>query len=416
MKINRIFFVLVPVALYWYLMPALNVASGSNLKGFLTVLLWFAAFVLVSTFILKYKLLKSFFDPVGFNMIKILIFVNLVNVLRGLIETNVPITTALGNPFTALSLFSPLAVVFSVVNNSFNILIRFLLILSFIGTVLVLISFFIGSGVQSNDVSAGWELLYPAVFLIGFFPLLTRFEKASIFVSIIMLFGYIGLIIGSRATIIRTFLLYVSRFFTATSNRIMAKIFYPVIVILILLFAYDSFISPMFEKQSFLQSSQLFIIEKFGNTSPSNAIIYKSDTRTFLYKEVLEDLILSENLIFGKGSSGTYFSEYFQTTGDDTDTRLTVEVGILALILKGGVISFVLNLLILLYASYIALVRFRGNEILNWIGFFLLIHILLLFVENLISFNLYNLCLWIFIGFCLNKKFLSSFLEKHDLL
>ena len=241
--------------------------------------------------------------------------------------------------------------------------------------------------------------MYPAVFLIGFIPLLNRFEKTVVFSSSIFLFAYIGIIIGSRATLIRIFLLYFSKFFSAISNRFLYKFFFPIIIVIILLFAYNSVVSPLVESQSFLQTSQLFIQEKFGNTSTANFIIYKSDTRTFLYKEVLDDLILSENLIFGKGSSGTYYSEYFQNTGDDTDTRLTVEVGVLSLLLKGGLISLFINLLVFLYASFLAVFKFKENPFMRWIGYFLIVHVLLLFVENLISFNLYNVILWFFVVF-----------------
>ncbi|MDQ3190405.1 MAG: hypothetical protein M3Q58_02315 [Bacteroidota bacterium] len=132
------------------------------------------------------------------------------------------------------------------------------------------------------------------------------------------------------------------------------------------------------------------------------------DTRTFLYKEIASDLTKTSSWIIGKGSNGTYFSDYFNNRHEigETDNRLTVEVGILALLLKGGLIGVFLNISFFITAIYFALFQ-SSNSYVKGLGFMLIIYVIILFLENLIAFNAYNFTLWFFIGVCLNKKIRS---------
>jgi len=129
----------------------------------------------------------------------------------------------------------------------------------------------------------------------------------------------------------------------------------------------------------------------------------KIDTRTFLYVEVFEDLILNNNLIFGKGANGKYYFSYAE--GDD-ENRLTVEVGVLFYLLKGGIIALILNVLLLIMAIYYAFFR-SSNYYIVAIGFVLLVHTILLFIENIPVYSLYNILTWILIGLCASKNFRS---------
>jgi len=122
-----------------------------------------------------------------------------------------------------------------------------------------------------------------------------------------------------------------------------------------------------------------------------------------LYFEVFKDLLENNQLITGKGASGTYYSEYFRTAEGDSDTRLTVEVGLLAILLKGGLIAVFINLLILFIAIYLAFFRSKNFYVIG-VGYMLFIHTIILFIENLSSFSSYNFIIWIFIGVCLSKE------------
>lgn len=126
------------------------------------------------------------------------------------------------------------------------------------------------------------------------------------------------------------------------------------------------------------------------------------DTRTFLYREVFADLKKNNALLMGKGSNGAYYSPYFDENGEDTAYRLSPEVGILAMLLKGGAITVLLNLTILLTAIYLALFRTNNYFVLS-LGFMLIIHTIILFITDYLDYSSYNVALWFFIGVCLTK-------------
>jgi hypothetical protein len=162
-------------------------------------------------------------------------------------------------------------------------------------------------------------------------------------------------------------------------------------------------IVPFFLLQTSLYNKQS-VFEKY--LSKINNTELKTDTRTFLYIELLEDLTMNNELVVGKGSNGTYYSSFFRNINIDTENRLTIEVGILAILLKGGLIASFLNLGILFSTIYLSFFRSNNIYVLG-IGFMLLIHTLLLFVENLVSFSTYNFVIWFFIGVGLSKKIRS---------
>jgi len=108
-------------------------------------------------------------------------------------------------------------------------------------------------------------------------------------------------------------------------------------------------------------------------------------------------------MIIGKGANGRYYSDYFSTVEGDSPIRLNIEVGFLGLLLKGGMIAVILNLMLLIIAIYHAFFKSKNIFIVS-IGFILLVHTILLFVENVISYSNYNFIIWYFIGICLSQK------------
>ncbi len=160
---------------------------------------------------------------------------------------------------------------------------------------------------------------------------------------------------------------------------------------------------PLFLLQSSIISKQSVFQKYLSEISDTK---FSTDTRTFLYVEVFKDLLENNQLITGKGASGTYYSEYFRTAEGDSDTRLTVEVGLLAILLKGGLIAVILNLLILFIAIFLAFFRAKNIYVVG-IGYMLFIHTLILFISNSSSFSSYNFIIWFFIGVCLSNQIRS---------
>tara|TARA_B110000090_G_scaffold159286_1_gene175487 strand:- start:1260 stop:2015 length:756 start_codon:yes stop_codon:yes gene_type:complete len=122
-----------------------------------------------------------------------------------------------------------------------------------------------------------------------------------------------------------------------------------------------------------------------------------NDTRTFLYLEVFDDLVTNNNLLFGKGANGKYYSKYFNETGGDTDNRLTVEVGVLSILLKVGLVGLILYLFILSTSIYYAFFR-SNNYYILCIGYMIFVYTIVLFIKNPLAYSCSNIFIWFFIG------------------
>lgn len=404
MRVNRLWTVLLLIISYGFFMSALAVPSGGAAKTLITGFLWLALLVAAVNYIQHFKNIGFSFDGYGWALLNALLLVNIANIARSLLAGDAAITTTLGNPYNALALLAPFVVSFARQPSAVYLLNRYLVMVMFFGVIIVLASFLVnGLDVDIETRSVGWELLFPVVFLIGAFAHLRRLERYAVLgVSVLLLWG-IGFVFGSRATVVRLVFLYISLKLKELPLHTIKRLVFPVIVLALAVFGIQVIDSSLSGGESVFQRL-LVSAQKFLGGTPVASIAEKADTRTFLYFEVISDLIRTGNLMFGKGSSGTYFSLYFQQTGHDSDTRLTVEVGFLAYLLKGGVVAAALNIALFLYASYLAIYRSNSRYAI-WIGFMLVVHVLILFVENLVALNSYNVCIWLFVGLAFSKSF-----------
>ncbi len=143
-------------------------------------------------------------------------------------------------------------------------------------------------------------------------------------------------------------------------------------------------------------------------------IIEFKDSRTFLFRELANDMSTSEK-IFGRGSLGTYYSpffnkvlRYFELMGEylfalDNPTRITIEVGYLQMILKGGFLMLILNFSIMLRASYLAFFK-SNNSFVKRLGLFIFSLTLLSLISFRPAFTPTFILLWMSIGTVLNKS------------
>jgi hypothetical protein len=123
-----------------------------------------------------------------------------------------------------------------------------------------------------------------------------------------------------------------------------------------------------------------------------------ADTRTFLYYEVLQDLKFNNAYIFGKGMNAGYDSLSFGTY-----KREVVEVGFLQILMKTGIVGFLLYISVIVSAVFKSLGNSR-NLFLKGLGLFLTGYLLMLFIENQIAYNLLNIIVWCVVGMCHSKK------------
>ncbi len=150
-----------------------------------------------------------------------------------------------------------------------------------------------------------------------------------------------------------------------------------------------------------------FNFTAFYNVLPiSSDIIDTTDTRSFLFLEFFQE-IKGNDLLFGRGYLGTYYSNYFYNwSGDNGDhyIRSVVEVGFLQFILKGGILLALAFLIVSLKSIYTNFIYSKINEWSYIAAGWLLIEILLLTVENVPSFNVHYLYIWILIGLLYPNK------------
>lgn len=391
-SINKFQSSLLYIALYELLMIFFKPSGLSFGKIVITLLVWISFYITLSNFVTKFHLIKSKIPTNAFILFIIMLLWNIINIIRSVYTNNVTSTTLWGNNYTALSLLVPFALSFStnISNlNNLNNYFKFTIIIGF-----VLFPLFLLQPKESTDFIFNNSLMI--LFIgIGFLITTIHFQPSKnilwIISGSIMLLA-LGINIESRTMIGRIVLLYLALILLSYIKRHKER--------WLLKLVYGSLFLPLLFIYISLNTGQSAISKLLENTENPN---YSSDTRSFLYTEVITDLIEYDKLICGKGASGTYYSPYFNNTKDDTDTRLTVEVGILAILLKGGLISVFLNIALLFIAIHYSF--FRSNNFFSiGIGFILLIHTILLFIENLVAYNLYNILIWFYVGISLSKE------------
>ena len=156
-----------------------------------------------------------------------------------------------------------------------------------------------------------------------------------------------------------------------------------------------------------ISGNSIFTIleDKYGAKSNMS-----QDTRTFLFVELNEDLTQNNSWIYGKGIFGTYYSQVMHNAlmrkdYSDNENRLGTESGYLWLLLKGGIVLFMLYVLLF----YTAIIRGNksGNNWIIFLSFIMANRLLLMFVSFTPSFDVSNILFWLFlmINIQYNKKY-----------
>ena len=388
---NRFLLALLTLTVYELLMVLFNPTGLTFVKVAITLLVWISFLLSALSFLLNLRTIRTNMPGYAYKFFIILMMWNIFNIFRSLTQGVGSLTTLFGNSYTSLALLVPLSLSFGFYKSNLKRMIHYTCTVIILG-IFAFIIFFIFSNETTNLIynRVFFLIFYSIVFLITIIPFQSNKIKFLIVVGSIILF-YIAIIGGSRTMMVRLPLLYLALTIIYFIKKFNAK--------WILKVSFIAIIVPFYFLQASLNSGESFFE---GYLSKTNNKDLSTDTRTFLYLEVFDDLVHNGNLIFGKGANGTYFSNYFNTAGGDTDNRLSSEVGILALLLKGGLLAVFLNLTVLIIAIYLSFFQ-SNNYFLVGIGFMLLIHILLLFVENLINYNMYNFLIWFFIGICLSN-------------
>jgi hypothetical protein len=228
-------------------------------------------------------------------------------------------------------------------------------------------------------------LTYSLFFIILTIPLRSSKEKLLIVaISIVVIIFSLT----NRAGIIRILFSYcvVAAYYFLERVKIGKKMLYTIVFLVLMI--------PVTSLYLATRGHNVFQIILGEDEDAYSQLDPLADTRTFLYYEVFQDLKINKAWLFGKGLNAGYDSPSFRTY-----RREVVEVGFLQILMKTGVIGFLLYAFIIGNAVYKAILR-SNNLFIKTMGLFLTSYFIMLFIENQIAYNLLNVIVWIVVGFC----------------
>ena len=128
----------------------------------------------------------------------------------------------------------------------------------------------------------------------------------------------------------------------------------------------------------------------------------EEDTRTGVEVYMYADMS-STDWIIGKGINGEYYCPVVDNVNDATGYRAYIETGYLQIILKGGIVSIALLLLILIPAIFKGLFQSR-NVLSKAAAIWILLWIIYEYPIIGVAFNMHYILVWIAAGICYSKK------------
>lgn len=173
----------------------------------------------------------------------------------------------------------------------------------------------------------------------------------------------------------------------------------------------------------FLAVSNIFNIFKMEeyvgeyNTKSKSSLRYDgseeesltTDTRTFLYVEVIQSALRNEYVFFGRtparGNDSFTFGDYNkEVLNTGKQERFSNEVSILNIFTWLGIVGVLLYFLIFFKASYLA-IKESNNFFIKLIGINVAFRWTYGWVEDFSLFDLSNIFLWLMIGMCFSESF-----------
>lgn len=153
-------------------------------------------------------------------------------------------------------------------------------------------------------------------------------------------------------------------------------------------------------EESFFQKANLYIVEKTDDDGLA------SDTRTFLYLEMAEDLTHTNSWLLGKGAFSHYYSLYFDQSSNGKYGRISSEVPLLNYLLRGGLVYVLLYFGLILIGAYNAI--FKGkNKFVQSIGIMALCWYFNSFIGDITGCRFYHMAFFILLGCTLSSKWLN---------
>ena len=250
--------------------------------------------------------------------------------------------------------------------------------------------------------------LMPLSFFLLFLPFLDKkWKVAIVLISLFVVF----VDLDARSNVVKffvsflfSFLFYIKRLVNFKLFKIIfsASFFFPFFFLFLGItnkfnvFQIDKYISGNYEEK-----------KKIGNQV--KVVDLKSDTRTFLYKEVILSAIKNDYVIIGRSPARGNESEAFGLhAAEELKTgryeRYGNEVSILNIFTWTGLVGVILYFLVFFKAVYLAIAKSKSN-FLRIIGLYVTFRWIYLWVEDPNIFNINNILLWMVVAMCYSEQF-----------
>jgi hypothetical protein len=253
------------------------------------------------------------------------------------------------------------------------------------------------------------RLVMPVGYLLVFIPYLKK--KWRLFFILIICISILSNI-GARTNIIK----YVISILTLSLyyvNFFLRPFFLKIFLVLIVLIPVILFSLGLTNNYNIFNEFSNIEIYNVEDTNSGTLKSQTTDTRTFLYQEVMSDLINNNSLIFGKSPSKGYFTNAFYDFGGAIEnTRYKTEVNILNIFLFYGFFGVILYLLLLISICSLGLFKSK-NRLAKMLAILLGSHLLISFIAESTTFNINIYFFWLFLGLVASKPFRT--MDEHQI-
>jgi len=360
-------------------------------KGILSLGMWMSVLLLIPVSLYK----KNDFTRHSNLIIKVLLILAIYEIIVTVLNDDKAMNafgnkwlTLFGNEYTALLLMPPFFTYIGSSQFGVNTLKNATCLFLICGTFL--------------SVAMKYPLAHLTTFVIVFYPYVGK--KYKFLIVLVFVEAIIKATMGDNPTrmffIIIPFSIFVILFVFILENEKIKKWFAITVMIAPILFFVPMLISKNGGENTFFQEANSYVMDNTGNDELA------SDTRSFLYLEIAEDLTQTDSWILGKGAFSHYYSLFFDQNAKGKFGRISSEVPVLTFLLRGGVIYVLFYLGLILYGAYCAI--FKGkNKFVQSIGVMALCWYFNSFIGDITGCRFYHMAFFILLGCTLSTRWLN---------
>lgn len=393
-SINIIAYATMLLASFW----GLYAMAPSPVKGLFSIGMW------CGVFYFPFILIKhNDFSKKANIFLRALFIMSVIQIIRSVFNTDASMyafgnkwLTLFGNEYTALLLMPPLFTYLGTLNISVTLLKKATFTFMIIGAVC--------------SFSMTMPLAPLTIYIVTFIPFVPK--KFIFFIALVFLEAILSATVGENPG--RMYFIIIG--FALASYALIYWIKRPIItrsfvifVAIIPFFAFIPLLNVSSNEESFFAQAQDYIM---GETDDQDLA---TDTRTFLYVEMAEDLTNDNAWLLGKGAFSHYHSFFFDDGGKSKYGRISSEVPFLNYLLRGGILYVVFYFGLLILAAYNAIWKGK-NKFIQSVGIIVIGWYLNSFVGDLTGCRFYHLAFFLLVGCCLSKKWLNYTDEEIKML